>query len=294
MGVTSPNLFIIRVFQDDCGWSYSSSIANAALECANNGADIINMSLAGSGYSSYANSVFQNLYNNGVLTVAAAGNDGGTSYVYPASFDGVISVGAVDSNENAASFSQSNDRVSISAPGVAVKSTLPGNRYASWSGTSMATPHVAGVAALIWSHYPTATSETIKNAMISTAKSKGSDLRYGAGIVQAELALAFLAPSGPVCGDNSCDIGEDLSTCPQDCGFCGDTFCDLTEDASTCPQDCDPCGNGICESGETFTSCPADCPPPPPQCGKKGATCDPKNDTCCKFCGGRRGIYKCK
>ena len=124
-------LHIVKVFGDDnwsggaCGWSYSSSLINAAYECADAGANVINMSLGGGTASSTAEQGFQDLFNQGVLSVAAAGNSGNTSYSYPASYDAVISVAAIDSNKELASFSQRNDQVELSAPGVGVLSTTP-------------------------------------------------------------------------------------------------------------------------------------------------------------------------
>merc|ERR1711862_418610 len=96
-------------------------------------------------YTETEKTYYDELYDQGILLIAAAGNDGNTDKSYPASYPSVVSVAAIDSEENVADFSQVNDQVEISGPGVAVKSTIPNNKYASWDGTSMATPHVAAV-----------------------------------------------------------------------------------------------------------------------------------------------------
>lgn len=135
------NLTIAKVFGDDdwtsgsCGWSYSSSTIQAAYECQAAGADVINMSLGGSQASSTAEQGFQDLLDQGVLSIAAAGNDGTTGYSYPASYPAVVSVAAIDSDKLVADFSQKNDQVELSGPGVGVLSTVP---------TISATAEVAG------------------------------------------------------------------------------------------------------------------------------------------------------
>ena len=124
-------LHIVKVFGDDrwtsgsCGWSYTSSVINAAYECQDAGANIINMSLGGGTASATAAQGFQDLLDQGVLSIAAAGNSGNTAYSYPASYDAVVSVAAIDSSKNLASFSQRNDQVELAAPGVGVLSTTP-------------------------------------------------------------------------------------------------------------------------------------------------------------------------
>jgi serine protease len=97
------------------------------------GANIINMSLGGPSYSTFQFESFKHFYEfSGVLLIAAAGNDGDSAYSYPASYPSVVGVGAVDSGNQHASFSQTNDQVELSAPGVAVGSTYPNGRYVSF------------------------------------------------------------------------------------------------------------------------------------------------------------------
>merc|ERR1711862_976937 len=118
---------------------------------------VVSLSLGGYYYSSISEAFYEKLYEEqGILFVAAAGNGGNSNKLYPASYPSLMSVAAIDSNKNRASFSTFNDQVEISAPGVSIESSLPGNRYAKWSGTSMATPHVAGVAGLLWMYFQNA------------------------------------------------------------------------------------------------------------------------------------------
>ena len=119
------SVMIVKVFNgSDCGWTYSSSLIKAADYCIDSGASVISMSLGGPDYSSAENSAFQAYKNKGVLSVAAAGNGGSSSYSYPASYTSVVSVGATDQNNNIASFSQFNAEVDIAAPGVGILSTV--------------------------------------------------------------------------------------------------------------------------------------------------------------------------
>ena len=119
----SINLHIEKVFNgSDCKWAYSSSLVQALNRCQNavSGTGrklVVSMSLGGSTSSSTENNAFANAYNAGVLSVAAAGNDGSTRLSYPASYASVISVAAVDSTGTVASFSQRNSAVELAAPG---------------------------------------------------------------------------------------------------------------------------------------------------------------------------------
>jgi hypothetical protein len=216
----------VKVFGNGCGWSYASDLIHAVEDCRNAGADVVNMSLGGSWPSAAEAQAFQAIYDAGVLLVAAAGNDGTSTYSYPASYDAVVSVAALDANENRASFSQYNDQVELAAPGVAVMSATPMDgcalcaspAYEAWDGTSMATPHVAGVAALVWSYNRAWTNQEIRTALQMSARDLGAPGRnthYGYGLVQARDALDFLI--GQSCLETGCDTGE---VCNEDTLAC--------------------------------------------------------------------------
>jgi subtilisin family serine protease len=316
------HLHIVRVFNDAGNWAYSSTLANAAMKCQAAGANIISMSLGGGGQSQNERQTFDNLRDAGMLSIAAAGNGGNTAISYPAGYESVMSVAALDENKNKAAFSQFNADVEIAAPGVLVLSTVPdghgsmgeltvgtevyapialdgsatatatakladfglgdkvntkvagkvcliqrgtitfaekvqncvdsggvgaviynnvsgsfagtlngqttipavstsdtegaallgqlgqsatvtvqAGNYAYFDGTSMATPHVSGVAALVWSHFPDCTGEQIRTALNKTAEDLGAagrDVEYGYGLVQAKAAYDRLQMKG--CG----------------------------------------------------------------------------------------------
>jgi subtilisin family serine protease len=118
------NLHIIKVFGDDCAWTYASGLADAANRCVSAGANVISMSLGGGTKSRTEETAFKNAAASNVLSVAAAGNDGSSRMSYPASYPIVMSVGALDANKTIATFSQYNSEVDIAAPGVAVESTV--------------------------------------------------------------------------------------------------------------------------------------------------------------------------
>lgn len=203
--------YIVRYFDVDGGVAYASGLAGAIEECANNGATVVNMSLGGPVYSKVEERAFERARRNGILSIAAAGNDGVSTHSYPASYDSVMSVGALDSDKVIADFSQTTSQVEISAPGVSVGSTSPGDEYVIASGTSMASPHVAGVAALVWSHFPQCSNFDIRTALKASAEDLGEaghDYAYGAGLVQAKAAYDYLSTNGctgRICHGKECD-----------------------------------------------------------------------------------------
>lgn len=372
----SIHLYNVKVFGDNCSWSYASSLIDASNKCRDAGANIISMSLGCSGggggpfgcSSSTENNAFQAHYDNGILSVAAAGNNGSTQKSYPASYASVISVAAVDSAKVLATFSQRNDAVELAAPGVAVRSTVPtgtgmdesltvanvsyeaiamegspntngsGNlvdcglgtatctaasgkacliergqvsfadkvlncqngggsaaviynnvpglfsgtlgsttttipsvgisqadgqflkqnrldspstvsvaqgNYAYFDGTSMATPHVSGVAALIWSHNTSWSNGDIRNALQQTAEdlgAAGKDNSYGYGLVQAKAAFDFLKADtgggddgggGEDGGGSGCDLGASGASCSAHSDCCSNK-CTGKPGAKTC------------------------------------------------------------
>ncbi len=128
MGVSpgKVSFYFVQVFSGAaCGWTYSSTLADAANRCAAAGAKVISMSLGGAKKNTLEERTFNNLYSQGILSIAAAGNEGTSALSYPASYSSVVSVAAIDENKLVAAFSQFNSQVELAAPGVAVLSTVP-------------------------------------------------------------------------------------------------------------------------------------------------------------------------
>jgi len=369
VGVAPNNnlkLHIVRVFGDDGAWAYSSTLVKALDDCIANGANVVSMSLGGSMKSRTEDKAFSGANSAGVLSIAAAGNDGNMRKSYPASYSSVVSVAAIDSNKVVASFSQQNDQVELSAPGVAVRSTVPVghglestvtagtseilangmdgspagtsvgilvdcgigdstcpggggqicliqrgtisfankvlaciagggaaaivynnepgallgtlggtagadaiistgvsdtegaflltqlgtsvtvanvvSNYAAWDGTSMATPHVSGVAALVWSHHLDCSNDEIRNALTTTADDLGAagrDNAYGYGLIQAAAANDYLTAN--VCGGGggggggggSCVLAPVGASCSSGADCCSGN-CKGKPDDKTC------------------------------------------------------------
>lgn len=146
-------------------------------------AQVISLSLGTSAYSAILDKSVQAAIDKGITVVAAAGNSG-RGYSYPASFDRVVSVAAVDKDNKHAYFSNINDKLSLSAPGVDVLSTFLGGGYKTFSGTSMACPHVAGAAAVYLSEHGGTSPLGVRNALMDSAKQLGKAEEFGAGLLQ--------------------------------------------------------------------------------------------------------------
>lgn len=178
---------------DSAGSGYDYNVASAIIEAADSGVDIISLSLGG-GYSQVIEDSCNYAYDSGVLIVAAAGNNGG-SVLYPAALDTVIAVSSVNSDNTISSFSSRGLEIELCAPGGGdrlIYSTYPGSGYAWAAGTSMAAPHVSGVAALLKSIHPDWTNVDIRNYMLSTARDLGTPGRdglYGYGLIDASRVI---------------------------------------------------------------------------------------------------------
>jgi len=191
---------------DDQGSCTDGNIAEGIEHATDLGASIINLSLGRTGYSHTMVTAMDYANTRGRLIVAAAGNDNCSTNFYPAAFANttssggdnfntrVIAVGATDNNDQqsiwvagrpqctADSGSNFGAWVDISAPGSNIRSTIRNNIYDNWNGTSMATPHVAGTAALMWARHPWANANRIRDIVLATAENTGNNDPGGNGI----------------------------------------------------------------------------------------------------------------
>ena len=189
-----------QVFQNVSGQilASDSDIATAIDDAVSAGAKVISMSIGGPGYSQSMQSAMDLAWEHNVLVVAAAGNAGNSALQYPGGGNHVLGVTATDSNNNIASFSTYGNWIKIAGPGVNILSTLPtysnsfGTNYGVLSGTSMATPHVAAVAGLLYMLYPNLSVAEIAQRLQQTAltPNSGWNQYIGYGVVSAGGALS--------------------------------------------------------------------------------------------------------
>jgi thermitase len=183
----NSNLAICRALRSAAGTGLTSDVANCINWTHARGAKVISMSLGGGESTTLRNAVtnaWKGGAANGSVLVAAAGNDGDSTVNYPAGYSEVVSVAATDHRDAKASFSNTNSDVEIAAPGVSVLSTIPGGQYLRLSGTSMATPHVSGVAGVLWQLFPGDTASGIRGrltAAVDDLGPAGRDSSFGFG-----------------------------------------------------------------------------------------------------------------
>lgn len=208
-------LIAVDVFQSDGTnwWATTADIVEGISFAVANGADVINMSLGSYGVDSVETNAVNNATAAGVVVVAAAGNDSRSDNHYPSDIDSVISVIATDWDDVIASYSNYGPQKDISAPGgdFDVPADYPESMimstyvdhgvstYAWMAGTSMASPVVAGVAALVLSANPSLSVDGVKNILYTTARDVGApgrDSYYGWGRVDAAAAVAAAVSNG--------------------------------------------------------------------------------------------------
>ena len=175
---------------DSSGSSYSTLINAATKYATDHGAKVINLSMGGYHDDTYQRQGIEYAISHGVTVVAAAGNDNvdiSKKFFSPACINGVVTVAAVADNNQKGKFSNyGNGIIDIAAPGVKIGGAARGGGTVTMNGTSMASPHIAGVLALIRSANPNYSSTDAINAMKSSASNLGSSAYYGAGIPNLE------------------------------------------------------------------------------------------------------------
>jgi subtilisin family serine protease len=213
-GICRCDLTVWKVFTDtpdpqDGEFYVDEVMYQRALNAARNtGMRVINLSIGGGDPSETERILFSRLIDAGVSVVAAMGNEfkEDNPIEYPGAYPGVIAVGATGKTNRRASFSNTGAHISIVAPGIGILSTLPltpsadrkadETQYASWDGTSMATPHVTAGVALVLAKNPTFTPAQVRDRLISTAtklaamKNKSNTNEYGFGLLNLERAVS--------------------------------------------------------------------------------------------------------
>ncbi|OIB55478.1 S8 family peptidase [Natrialba sp. SSL1] len=200
---TAPNadLYAVKVLDDDGDGRYSDLIAGIDW-CMENGVEIISMSLGGESESDAVDEAVETAHSAGHLLLSAAGNEGNNgssscteeTMTYPATHDDVVAVTAMNEDDTLASYSSVGEGVDLLAPGTDITSSTVDNHYAEASGTSVATPFVAGVAALVWetreeSGPEPGTNEAVRSILGETAEPVLDTCAEGDGLVDARAAV---------------------------------------------------------------------------------------------------------
>ena len=174
------------------GFGTSFDIAKGVIWAVEHGANVINLSLGNYQTSKLMKDAVKYAFDHNVVIVAAAGNDNTNQTSYPAAYPEVIGVSAMNYTGMRASFSNYGDYIDVSAPGVQIPSTYFNQQYAALSGTSMASPHVAGLAGLIFSANPKLSNQEVVNIIKNTAYdlgTPGDDIEFGHGLIDVKKAL---------------------------------------------------------------------------------------------------------
>ena len=202
----SARIMPVKVL-DEQGTGSIYDVADGIGWAADHGAKVINLSLGTVSDSSTLEDAVDYAYDQGVLLVAAGGNCGSSDYyfngcdyqdqpIYPGAYADVVAVASTNSSDAQSSFSTQGSYIEIAAPGSDIYSAYYDGGYATMSGTSMASPHVAGLAALIWSQNSGWTNRQVRAQIRNTAQDLGAsgwDSQFGYGRIDAASAMAPLA-----------------------------------------------------------------------------------------------------
>ena len=197
----APNARILPIkILDNNGVGTYAQAAEGIIYATDMGVRIINLGFGGTGSSDLLQNAVDYALAHNVLVVAAGGNSGNATTYYPAGYPSVIAVSAVDDSMSWATFSSSGGHISLSAPGIGIYSTVPGDTYSTFSGTSMSSAQVSGVAALLAGQPQFFDVNTLRSALLAGAADlglPGRDEFYGYGVVHAFDSLAYLGPVLP-------------------------------------------------------------------------------------------------
>ncbi|KZM52887.1 peptidase S8 [Geobacillus stearothermophilus] len=196
-GITWFNpIMAVKALNAD-GYGTSIDVAKGIRWAVDHGAKVINLSLGNYQPSSVLEEAIRYADAHDVVLVAASGNDSTSQPSFPAAYPEVISVGAVNPDLSYALYSNYGDYVDVVAPGTNIASTFTGHRYAALSGTSMAAPHVAALAALIRSVNPRLSNDEVRSIILESADDlgeRGKDPYYGYGLINVYRALELAKP----------------------------------------------------------------------------------------------------
>ena len=193
----SARILAVRVL-DSSGSGTMSNVARGVTYAVDHGARVVNLSLGGTSGSTALLDAINYAVGKGVVVTCAAGNSSTSTLHFPAAYDGCVSVAATDSADAKASFSNWGTGLDLAAPGASILSTVRGGGYQYWNGTSMATPMVSGLAALLYSKGLDRAG--VIRAMETTAKDLGAagyDTTFGFGRIDAAAAVASGSTTTP-------------------------------------------------------------------------------------------------
>jgi subtilisin family serine protease len=198
-GMSRSTIMAVQIWSSGGSGTYED-MAEGLYYCVDNGAHVVNTSGGGSTNLQMYEEAATYAWDNGVSQVAAAHNWNSNTKCYPAAYPEVVSVAATDSNDNRAWFSNYGDWITVAAPGVDVISCYRGatNSYSTLSGTSMASPHTAGLVALMVALDPGITPQEVFDLLEENSVDLGSpgfDIYYGWGRIDAYAALSAMGPS---------------------------------------------------------------------------------------------------